>query len=102
VRQAKLCYASDSECTVLIVSSCCGADEAIGLGKISPQYAACYPQPGPNACMGLGCAKFPGTRTEDGQVSSAPAVARCVVAAGGGQCMTTHAALDSGVDGATM
>jgi hypothetical protein len=98
VRQAKVCYAVDSECTVLIVHTCCGADEAIGLSKIAPQYAACYPQAGPGSCGGLGCAKFLGTSTEDGQASSDPVVAHCVVAAGGGQCMTSHVPPDAGGD----
>jgi hypothetical protein len=99
VHQAKVCYAIDSECSVLVVHTCCGADLAIGLSKIEPQYAACYPQAGPNSCNGLGCAKFSGTRTEDSQLGTSDPMARCLVGAGGGQCMTQHAPLDSGVDG---
>jgi hypothetical protein len=99
VRQAKVCYAVDSECAVLVVSTCCGANLAVGLSKIEPQYAACYPQAGPNSCRGLGCAKFLGTLTDDGQLGTSEPVARCVVGAGGGQCMTRHAPLDSGVGG---
>jgi hypothetical protein len=98
VPTAKICY-TDGECTVLVVHTCCGADLAIGLSKVVPQYAACYPQAGPNSCGGLGCAKFLGTLTEDDQVGTSEPVAQCVSGAQYGQCMTRHGPLDSGVDG---
>jgi hypothetical protein len=99
VHQAKACYAADSECTVLIVTTCCGANLAVGLSKTQPQYAACFPQAGPNSCLGLGCAKFFGTLTDDGQPGTSEPVAHCVVGSGGGRCMTRHASLDSGAGG---
>jgi hypothetical protein len=98
VPTAKICY-TDGECTVLVVHTCCGADLAIGLSKVVPQYAACYPQAGPNSCGRLGCAKFLGTLTEDDQVGTSEPVAQCVSGAQYGQCMTRHGPLDSGVDG---
>src|SRR5258708_231544 len=91
VRDGKVCYATDSECTVLHVYTCCGTDVAVGLANNRAQYAACYPQAiRPGACGQLGCAKSPNTVTEDGDstANGGTPVARCVIGPGGGQCMT--------------
>ena len=91
VRDGKVCYAVDSECTLLHVYTCCGPDLAIGLSTSRPQYAACYPQAiGAGSCGQLGCAKQLATVTEDGDstANGGTPVARCVVGAAGGQCMT--------------
>jgi hypothetical protein len=60
---------SDDDCQIVIGPTCCGADSAFGVAKSQAQaYASCVGLP-PNACQGLGCAKFQGYFTDTGQMT---------------------------------
>ena len=67
------CWQNSCGCQRHINSSaatCCGADDAFGVAKSQVQaFAACVGLP-PNACQGLGCAKFQGYRTDTGEMTS--------------------------------
>jgi hypothetical protein len=68
-RAARHC-AMDSDCQIAIAQSCCGADGALGIAKAeATAYASCVPTLGPNACQGLGCAKFLGYRVDTGEMT---------------------------------
>jgi hypothetical protein len=59
----------DSECTIAIIASCCGLDQALGEAKSqSSTYASCSVLP-PGACDGRGCGKIPGYATDTGRTT---------------------------------
>jgi hypothetical protein len=59
----------DSDCTVHVAATCCGADRAFGIAKAQADaYAGCFALP-PGACSGLGCPKFLGYLTDTGQIT---------------------------------
>jgi hypothetical protein len=59
VPSAKRC-AKNTDCTTLLIPTCCGSDEVVGISRT----AACSPPA--IDCSGLGCAKFVYPRAEDG------------------------------------
>jgi hypothetical protein len=62
--------AADTDCQVVVGPTCCGADSAYGVAKAQAQaYASCV-YLAPNACQGLGCAKFIGYRADDGEMTA--------------------------------
>jgi hypothetical protein len=68
-RAARHCM-MDSDCQIAIGQSCCGADDALGIATVEAMaYATCVPKVGPNACQGLGCAKFLGYRVDTGEMT---------------------------------
>ncbi len=59
----------DSDCTILTLATCCGADSARGIAKAQANaYAGCFALPS-GACSGLGCAKYLGYLTDTGKTT---------------------------------
>ena len=95
--------AHDSDCTIQIAPTCCGADRALGVATAeAAAYAACFALP-PGACSGLGCAKYLGYTTDTGQMTPYEGTAtnpidsvfvRCL----GNQCTTDVIPTDGAVD----
>jgi hypothetical protein len=68
VTTARACQ-EDGDCAILFAPSCCGADSAVGVVKSEQTaFASCFGLP-PNACQGLGCAKFVGYVTDTGKMT---------------------------------
>jgi hypothetical protein len=59
----------NSDCTIHIAPTCCGADEALGIAKAEADaYSGCFVLP-PGACSGLGCSKNSGYMTDTGKTT---------------------------------
>lgn len=68
VTSARACT-QDTECAITVAPRCCGADGAVGILKSDQMaFASCFALP-PNACQGLGCAKFIGYMTDTGKTT---------------------------------
>jgi hypothetical protein len=65
---ARICQL-DSDCAITVRVTCCGSDNAFGIAKSAIEaYANCYAL-APGACQGLGCAKFSGYATDNGELT---------------------------------
>jgi hypothetical protein len=59
----------DSDCTIHVAATCCGADRALGIATVQAStYSACFALPS-GACSGLGCAKYLGYQTDTGKTT---------------------------------
>jgi hypothetical protein len=59
----------DTDCEIATSATCCGADRAYGIARdVAAAYATCFGLP-PNACAGLGCAKFLGYAADTGDTT---------------------------------
>jgi len=59
----------DSDCTIQIAPTCCGADGALGIATAQANaYSGCFAL-APGACSGLGCAKYLGYQTDTGRTT---------------------------------
>lgn len=95
--------AVDGDCQIVVGQNCCGADSAFGVAKAQAQaYASCVGLP-PNACQGLGCAKFIGYRADTGEMTvwdgpMANPMSQLAVSCRNELCTTSVIPLDAGSD----